>query len=143
MKDATGKQLSFDECKTFVGNCISKTIKSITLYTKDLEPQISWRTVFIIECFGPLLVHQLFYLFSSVNGKGSFTRNYTQFVAYVSVLLHFLKREFETVFISSRMLPYQCSIFLRTHPTIGFYLDSICRSLFKVLLLITHHTRLK
>lgn len=54
MKDAAGKQVPLDANKTFGGNGISKTTNSLTLYTKDLGPQIAWRTVFIIEYFGPL-----------------------------------------------------------------------------------------
>lgn len=99
MKDVSGKQVPLDTSKTFDGNGISKTAESITLYSKDLGPQIAWRTVFIIEYFGPLLVHPLFYLFSSVYGQESFTHTHTQFVAYALVLLHFLKREYETVFV--------------------------------------------
>lgn len=99
MKNVNGKQVPLDANKTFSGNGISSSTKSITLYTKDLGPQIAWRTVFIIEYFGPILIHPIFYLFSSIYGQGSFTHTHTQFVAYLLVLLHFLKREYETVFV--------------------------------------------
>lgn len=32
-----------------------------TLYVKDLGPQISWRTVFLVEYGGPLFIHPLLY----------------------------------------------------------------------------------
>lgn len=99
VKDASGKHAPLDATKSFANNGISNTSKTLTLYAKDLGPQIAWRTVFIIEYFGPILIHPLFYLVSSIYGQGSFTHTHTQFVAYVLVLLHFLKREYETVFV--------------------------------------------
>jgi len=36
------------------------------LQYKDLGLQISWRTVFLIEYFGPILVHSIFYFFPSL-----------------------------------------------------------------------------
>ena len=34
-----------------------------SVIVKDMGPQISWRTVFILEYLGPLLIHQLFFLY--------------------------------------------------------------------------------
>lgn len=33
-----------------------------SIIVKDLGPQISWRTVFLIEYLGPLLIHQIVFL---------------------------------------------------------------------------------
>ncbi|KAG0261451.1 3-oxo-5a-steroid 4- dehydrogenase [Mortierella polycephala] len=66
---------------------------------KDLGPQISWRTVFLIEYGGPLLIHPLIYYLPSLFYGKDFEHSQMQFVAYVMVMLHFLKREYETVFV--------------------------------------------
>lgn len=74
------------------------------LYVKDLGPQISWRLVFVIEYFGPILIHALVYLASlnpSLVAKyHSSSQNYNaelSKLAFMLNLLHYLKREFETV----------------------------------------------
>lgn len=43
---------------------------------KDLGPQISWRTVFIFEYLGPLLIHQLFFYYYL--NKANYTFHLTQ-----------------------------------------------------------------
>ncbi|CAG8459973.1 14475_t:CDS:2 [Ambispora leptoticha] len=70
-----------------------------TVLFKDLGLQIGWRTVFIIEYFGPLVIHPIFYYFSTeIYGK-SFEHSKMQTITYYLVLIHFMKREFETIFI--------------------------------------------
>ncbi|CAE6425798.1 unnamed protein product [Rhizoctonia solani] len=72
---------------------------SNTLYVKDLGPQVSYRTVFIIEYIGPLLIHPVVYhLPKLIYGKGV-QHSQLQTVAYALVMLHFLKRELETIFV--------------------------------------------
>ncbi|KDN49886.1 hypothetical protein RSAG8_01951, partial [Rhizoctonia solani AG-8 WAC10335] len=72
---------------------------SNTLYVKDLGPQVSYRTVFIVEYIGPLLIHPVvYYLPRLIYGK-DVQHSQLQTVAYALVMLHFLKREFETIFI--------------------------------------------
>jgi very-long-chain enoyl-CoA reductase len=71
-----------------------------TVYVKDLGPQIAWRTVFIVEYLGPLLIHPLLYvlrpyLYRSAPAQAS----YLQTLSCILVCIHFLKREFETVFV--------------------------------------------
>ncbi|KAF9967024.1 3-oxo-5a-steroid 4- dehydrogenase [Mortierella alpina] len=66
---------------------------------KDLGPQISWRTVFLIEYGGPLLIHPLVYYLPSLFYGKDFTHSWMQTVAYWMVMLHFLKREYETMFV--------------------------------------------
>ncbi|OBZ72423.1 hypothetical protein A0H81_08009 [Grifola frondosa] len=69
------------------------------LSVKDLGPQISWRTVFIIEYIGPLLIHPLFYHFPKVFYGGPVQHSTMQKYTYAFVMLHFLKRVLETVFV--------------------------------------------
>ncbi|KAG8531201.1 uncharacterized protein KY384_004559 [Bacidia gigantensis] len=67
-----------------------------TIYVKDLGPQIRWRTVFLVEYLGPILIHPAFYSFFTKNGEGA---SYTQTLTLILVVTHFLKRELETLFI--------------------------------------------
>jgi len=66
---------------------------------KDLGPQISWRTVFLIEYFGPLLFHSLCYFAPAVVYQQRFEHSYVQRVAYFCVMGHYIKRELESVFV--------------------------------------------
>ena len=73
-----------------------------TIYIKDLGPQISWLTVFIIEYLGPLLIHPIFYyLRPYIFGKSAQDQpaSTAQTTLFALVTLHFLKREYETLFI--------------------------------------------
>jgi len=67
--------------------------------------QIDWRTVFIIEYFGPMIIHPLIFLF-----RGTIYRNPnptqpfpkpTQSAAFsfALILIHFMKRELETLYV--------------------------------------------
>ncbi|KAG4434434.1 hypothetical protein IFR05_010074 [Cadophora sp. M221] len=70
------------------------------ILVKDLGPQLSWTTVFIIEYLGPILIHLAFplllrpYLYSSAPPLSS-----SQYLSMAMIVLHFLKREYETVFV--------------------------------------------
>ncbi|KAL4953120.1 3-oxo-5-alpha-steroid 4-dehydrogenase-domain-containing protein [Aspergillus filifer] len=73
------------------------------LHVKDLGPQISWRTVFIIEYLGPLLIPALvlyplrpfvYYNFDNIPEPSDVQR-----IVCALLTLHFLKREYETVFV--------------------------------------------
>lgn len=70
-----------------------------TIYFKDLGPQIGWRTVFLIEYGGPLLIHPLFYVFQKVIYGKTFEHSPMQVAAYYMIMAHFLKRELETIFV--------------------------------------------
>ena len=72
------------------------------LYFKDLGPQIGWQTVFHVEYAGPIIMHAICYYLGAYiypHSKRAQTHTYTQTVAFYLVLLHYLKREFETAFI--------------------------------------------
>ncbi|KAF2866164.1 3-oxo-5-alpha-steroid 4-dehydrogenase-domain-containing protein [Massariosphaeria phaeospora] len=66
---------------------------------KDLGPQIAWRTVFIIEYLGPLLVHPLFYYGRPLIYGTSTSPSELQKLSLILVMVHFIKREYETLFV--------------------------------------------
>ncbi|KAI8306302.1 putative enoyl reductase [Colletotrichum sp. SAR11_59] len=68
---------------------------------KDLGPQMAWSTVFVIEYLGPLLIHGAFvalrpYIYSGASNK---SLSPTQLLAFAMFLGHFMKREYETLFV--------------------------------------------
>jgi len=69
------------------------------LYLKDLGPQIGWKTVFHIEYAGPILFHALFYYARPLFYSNLKPFTFTQTAAFWLVVIHFLKREYETHFI--------------------------------------------
>ncbi|QIW96820.1 hypothetical protein AMS68_002338 [Peltaster fructicola] len=68
---------------------------------KDLGPQIAWRTVFIIEYLGPIIIHPLiFFLRPYIYGSAaSGSPSLLQTLSFWMVVLHFVKRELETLFV--------------------------------------------
>ncbi|ORY64340.1 3-oxo-5-alpha-steroid 4-dehydrogenase [Pseudomassariella vexata] len=100
-----------------------RDLKYEELLVKDLGPQLAWRTVFLIEYFGPLLFHPLFlglrsYIYPALY---PYVKNYvsepnsgnalslSQKLTFGCVLLHFLKREYETAFVhrfSASTMPF-------------------------------------
>jgi len=69
------------------------------LVVKDLGPQVSWRTVFLTEYAGPLLIHPILYHFPNLFYRGSVQHSKLQKYVYAMVIVHFAKRELETVFV--------------------------------------------
>ena len=85
------------------------TDASVTLYFQELGPQIGWDTVFYIEYAGPILTTLLFIVFrEQIYGKNpELTLN--QKLGAFMVLLHYVKRELETMFVhrfSSATMPF-------------------------------------
>ncbi|KAI9219070.1 3-oxo-5-alpha-steroid 4-dehydrogenase-domain-containing protein [Blastocladiella britannica] len=77
-----------------------KIADGATLEFKDLGPQISWRLVFFLEYLGPLLIYPFFYGFGHlVYGGAPVRHTLVQDIVYMMLMFHFLKREFETLFI--------------------------------------------
>jgi very-long-chain enoyl-CoA reductase len=79
-----------------------------TIAVKDLGPQIAWRTVFIIEYLGPMLIHPAIYFLRPYvySTPSSWFKTSTmpppsliQTLSMALILIHFAKREFETVFV--------------------------------------------
>ncbi|EPY54295.1 enoyl reductase [Schizosaccharomyces cryophilus OY26] len=81
-----------------------------TIWVKDLGPQIGWRTVYIIEYLGPLIIHSLFVLNLKHIYRQEFNLSLNQKIAFVMVILHFLKREYESIYVhrfSSATMPFR------------------------------------
>lgn len=74
------------------------------LVFKDLGPQILWKTVFLLEYLGPLLVYIIFYMQptwiygSHLQQPSAWTKE-VQFSAFIAWMFHYSKRELETLFI--------------------------------------------
>ncbi|KAI9804673.1 MAG: 3-oxo-5a-steroid 4- dehydrogenase [Piccolia ochrophora] len=64
------------------------------IYVKDLGPQIAWRTVFVLEYLGPLIIHPILYYFLTSSSPSTL-----QTLTLTLITLHFAKRELETLFI--------------------------------------------
>lgn len=67
---------------------------------RDLGPQIAWKTVFIVEYLGPLLIYPFFYLQPSfIYGSHTSAPGYVQNLALIAWVAHYVKRELETLFV--------------------------------------------
>jgi len=77
----------------------STDVSELTFSVKDLGPQISWKTVFLVEYLGPLIIHPVVYHLSGTIYRQNFEHSQLQTVTYGLVLAHFLKRELETLFV--------------------------------------------
>ena len=82
-------------------------VNSGTVITfKDLGPQIGYRTVFLLEYAGPIVFVLLYatrpsFVYSAIDGKqaSELPFNWVALLAISCWVIHFLKREFETIFI--------------------------------------------
>lgn len=72
---------------------------SITLVFKDLGMQISWKLVFLVEYFGPILITGLLVGFSKQIYGESKPYTFNQKIGLAMVLGHYIKRELETLFV--------------------------------------------
>lgn len=71
----------------------------LVVAVRDLGPQIAWRTVFLIEYLGPLIIHPIFYYWQRFVYGERFEHTLVQKIIFVTFLIHFVKRELETAFI--------------------------------------------
>lgn len=85
------KHVTVDPTQSFEAQGLDP--KDLTVYAKDLGPQLSWRGVYITEYLGPLFIHPLLY---RVAGS---VHTPTQQLALAMVWAHFAKREFESAFV--------------------------------------------
>lgn len=95
--EARGKSLKDEE--TLESLAIGDTVQ---LYFKDLGPQIAWKTVFMAEYAGPLVVYLLFYSRPAIiYGTGLASKPISKVVHIAAVCwsIHYGKRLLETLFI--------------------------------------------
>ncbi|KAI9596889.1 3-oxo-5-alpha-steroid 4-dehydrogenase-domain-containing protein [Syncephalis fuscata] len=81
-----------------------------TITFKDLGPQISWRLVFIVEYFGPLVWHSLFFYLPTLFYRQEVVHSDVQIAAYYMAMGHFIKRELESVLVhrfSNGTMPFR------------------------------------
>jgi len=69
------------------------------IYVKDLGPQIPWRTVFIVEYLGPLLIHPIIYFLRPYIYGTTQPPSELQTLSLILISIHFIKRELETLFV--------------------------------------------
>jgi very-long-chain enoyl-CoA reductase len=80
---------------------IPSTNANPTILFKDLGPQMWWRSVFIIEYAGPIVISALIYFFAPYIHRQA-DKSYITTFQKVNILFfisHFIKRELETVFV--------------------------------------------
>ncbi|XP_051572446.1 very-long-chain enoyl-CoA reductase-like [Myxocyprinus asiaticus] len=74
-----------------------------TFYFRDLGAQISWGTVFLIECIGPLVIYLLFYFrlpfIYALKYEFTTSDHWVVHIACVCHTLHYVKRILETMFV--------------------------------------------
>lgn len=66
---------------------------------KDLGPQVAWRTVFLLEYLGPLLIHPVCYHYFPKTANVVNDASFLQTATFIMIMLHFFKRELETLFV--------------------------------------------
>jgi len=70
------------------------------VYFRDLGPQVAWRTVFLVEYAGPILIYLFFYIRPPfLYPESSRPHTYVQNLALYCWLGHYIKRELETIFV--------------------------------------------
>lgn len=119
-KEARGRILKDEETLTSLGYS-----KKAVLYFKDLGPQIGWKTVFLTEYAGPLVIYALFYMRPSLiygSDAASEPRALVVNIAAGCWTFHYVKRLLETLFVhrfSHATMPFR-NIFKNSGYYYGF-----------------------
>lgn len=70
-----------------------------SIFVKDLGPQISWRTVYLFEYIGPFIIHLTYYIYLFNYHRAQYRPSLTQALLFFLIMLHYIKREYETIYI--------------------------------------------
>lgn len=71
----------------------------VHVFVKDLGPQISWKTVIFTEYLGPLIITPIFFFSMKQIYGVEESHSVNQWLVFIAIMLHFLKREYETLFV--------------------------------------------
>lgn len=94
--ESTGKNMK-DDVKL---NTLNISSNHVTLFLKDLGPQVGWTTVFLTEYAGPLLIYLIFYFRPElIYGRKVAKMAQVVHIACGCWVFHYAKRLFETVFV--------------------------------------------
>jgi len=95
-----GKPVVLSDDKTLSSYAINEKTEIIL---KDLGPQVGYKTVFIVEYLGPLVLYPLFTLplvREFIYGSAKpYNPNFVQTLALACWIFHYVKRELETLFV--------------------------------------------
>ncbi|ESK97273.1 synaptic glycoprotein sc2 [Moniliophthora roreri MCA 2997] len=69
------------------------------LEIKDLGPQAGWRTVYVVEYMGPLIIHPVVYNFPELFYGKPVEHSSLQKFCCIMITLHFFKRVLESLFV--------------------------------------------
>jgi very-long-chain enoyl-CoA reductase len=97
------QKITLKDSKNILADDITLKVAGVAeggeLSVKDLGPQISWKTVFMVEYAGPLFIHPVIYYFPKMFYGGPVHHSMLQRYVFAFVILHFAKRELETLFV--------------------------------------------
>lgn len=88
-----------DKNKTLADYLSDANPQDITLCFKDLGPQIAWKTVFLVEYAGPLLITLALVFLRRQIYRSDAPMTFNQKLGAALVVLHYVKRELETLFV--------------------------------------------
>lgn len=124
-----------DDDKKALSTYIGDAKSPVEVTFKDLGPQIGYRTVFLLEYFGPMVFVALYALRPSLIYGNEAAAAPFDWVAWLGVIcwtVHFMKREFETIFVhkfSRPTMPFKnlfknCTYYWSFGAVIGYPLCS-------------------
>lgn len=117
-EDEQKKKIALTDNTKTLAFMLGKERVTVEMQFKDLGPQISWTTVFLVEYGGPIfIVLLLMYFQNAIYGK-TYEYCLNQKLGIAMGLIHYIKREYETLFVhrfSAETMPWTNIIKNSTH----------------------------